>query len=79
MVNGSPLGTIRMLGPEKQRDAEGEDALLYWVIVNIRFNPRGYRADSTAAGGGAPMLKRIRAACNRSARFRCGEITGLLH
>jgi hypothetical protein len=34
MSGSGSLGTIRVRGPEKQRDAEGEDAFLYWVIVN---------------------------------------------
>jgi len=33
--NGT-LGTIRVRGPEKQRDAEGESSFLYWVIVKQR-------------------------------------------
>jgi hypothetical protein len=28
------LGTLRIRGPLKQREAEGEDAYLYWTIVN---------------------------------------------
>ena len=35
MSGSGSLGTIRVRGPEKQRDAEGEDAFLYWVIVNL--------------------------------------------
>ena len=34
MAGSGSLGTIRVRGPEKQRDAAGEDAFLYWVIVN---------------------------------------------
>jgi hypothetical protein len=34
MSGSGSLGTIRVRGLEKQREAEGEDAFLYWVIVN---------------------------------------------
>lgn len=35
VLSGSgSLGTIRVRGPEKQREADGEDAFLYWVIIN---------------------------------------------
>jgi len=34
MSGSGSLGIIRVRGPEKQREAEGEDAFLYWVIVN---------------------------------------------
>jgi hypothetical protein len=34
MSGSGGLGTIRVRGPEKQRDAPGEEAFLYWVIEN---------------------------------------------
>ena len=34
MSGSGSLGNIRIRGPEKQREAEGEDAFLYWVMVN---------------------------------------------
>lgn len=34
MSGSGSLGIIRVRGPENQREAEGEDAFLYWVIVN---------------------------------------------
>ncbi len=40
MTGSGSLGTIRIRGPEKQRDAEGEDAHLYWVIVNKKGGDR---------------------------------------
>lgn len=32
MSGSGSLGTLRVRGPKKQRDAEGEDASIYWLI-----------------------------------------------
>jgi hypothetical protein len=43
MAGSGSLGTIRIRGPEKQRDAAGEDMYLYWVIVNKEGEDRPVR------------------------------------
>jgi hypothetical protein len=73
VVSGSgSLGTIRVRGPEKQRDAAGEDAFLYWVIVNkedeeqlverlgpIRYGkvPAGYKQIYPEQGEAPPLVE----------------------
>jgi hypothetical protein len=66
------LGTIRVRGPEKQRDAEGEDDFLYWVIVNLEDQeqsveslgpvtygkvPKGYKQVYPENGEAPPLLE----------------------
>jgi hypothetical protein len=51
--NGT-LGAIRVRGPEKQREAEGEDAFLYWVIRNAKDKDQGIEKLSPVTYGNVP-------------------------
>lgn len=56
LLSGSgALGTIRVRGPEKQRDAEGEDAFLYWVIVNNEGQERSVEQLGPVTYGKVPQ------------------------
>jgi hypothetical protein len=66
------LGTLRIRGPLKQREAEGEDAFLYWSIVNkegqdhwvkrigpITYGkvPEGYKQEYPESGEAPPLIE----------------------
>ena len=54
MTGSGSLGSIRIRGPKRQREGDGEDALLYWEIRNEKGEARRVQVLGAVTYGKVP-------------------------